>query len=319
MAFGEFLRLLRNNNKISQEELADKIDCSAKHISRLENDTQVPSIEHINKLSSFFKLDLYSHYEILKYRGDSDFYNNVCDLESYISNSDFINAQNLIESLKSIILSGSYHDIQIIQYYEIRILVLKKEYSRAIELSKKYLSKQRDYIKNPTQYFILSEYTYKMLSLLNLSLLYIGNSTDAIRYSKSLINNLKHNFITPKDSLIHKNSCHLQVYLIELNNLANYYIHIGSYELALSTINECIDYLTQLKLTENEFSIYMTKFECLYHLDEYELASKILIYLLLRLKLEENNELYNSIVEKTKTEFSKFDIDSVIVTIESIY
>ncbi|MCF0112059.1 MAG: helix-turn-helix transcriptional regulator [Erysipelotrichaceae bacterium] len=58
MTFGERLYKLRNDNNISQEELADLLDVSRQSISKWENDKAYPEITRLLFLSEYFHVSL---------------------------------------------------------------------------------------------------------------------------------------------------------------------------------------------------------------------------------------------------------------------
>lgn len=54
--FGSVLRRLRQERGLSQEELAALVDVSPSHISRMESDMKVPSLEMIFRLTGALKM-----------------------------------------------------------------------------------------------------------------------------------------------------------------------------------------------------------------------------------------------------------------------
>ena len=52
------IRLARKNAKLTQEELAEKIDISAKQLSRIEMATYIPSLPTFLKIVQVLKIDL---------------------------------------------------------------------------------------------------------------------------------------------------------------------------------------------------------------------------------------------------------------------
>lgn len=54
MSFGDILKKLRQDNNLTQEELAKKIDTSRSNIANYENNKNMPSVEILNKLSKLF-------------------------------------------------------------------------------------------------------------------------------------------------------------------------------------------------------------------------------------------------------------------------
>ncbi len=54
MSFGNNLKKIRQENNLTQEELAKKINTSRSNIANYENDKNMPSIDILNKLSETF-------------------------------------------------------------------------------------------------------------------------------------------------------------------------------------------------------------------------------------------------------------------------
>lgn len=58
MEFKEKLQLLRTNMRLSQEELADKLDISRQSITKWENGQSFPDIQNLIQLSEIFKVSI---------------------------------------------------------------------------------------------------------------------------------------------------------------------------------------------------------------------------------------------------------------------
>ena len=58
MEFREKLQLLRTNMKLSQEELANKLDISRQSITKWENGQSFPDIQNLIQLSEIFKVSI---------------------------------------------------------------------------------------------------------------------------------------------------------------------------------------------------------------------------------------------------------------------
>lgn len=58
MNFGDILKKIRQDNNLTQEELAKKIDTSRSNIANYENNKNMPSIEILDKLSKLFNCSL---------------------------------------------------------------------------------------------------------------------------------------------------------------------------------------------------------------------------------------------------------------------
>ena len=58
MSFGNNLKKIRQENNLTQEELAKKINTSRSNIANYENDKNMPSIDILNKLSETFNCSI---------------------------------------------------------------------------------------------------------------------------------------------------------------------------------------------------------------------------------------------------------------------
>nr|DAI88312.1 MAG TPA: Repressor protein CI [Caudoviricetes sp.] len=58
MSFGNILKKIRQENNLTQEELAKKIDTSRSNIANYENDKNMPSIDILDKLSKIFNCSI---------------------------------------------------------------------------------------------------------------------------------------------------------------------------------------------------------------------------------------------------------------------
>lgn len=58
MDFGNILKKIRQDNNLTQEELAKKIDTSRSNIANYENNKNMPSIDILDKLSKIFNVSI---------------------------------------------------------------------------------------------------------------------------------------------------------------------------------------------------------------------------------------------------------------------
>lgn len=58
MSFGKILKNLRQENDLTQEELAKKINTARSNIANYENDKNMPSIDILEKISKFFDVTI---------------------------------------------------------------------------------------------------------------------------------------------------------------------------------------------------------------------------------------------------------------------
>ena len=58
MSFGEILKKIREDNNLTQEELAKKVNTSRSNIANYENNKNKPSVEVLEKLSLLFNVSI---------------------------------------------------------------------------------------------------------------------------------------------------------------------------------------------------------------------------------------------------------------------
>lgn len=58
MSIGGEIKRKRNEKKLTQDELADKIGISRNYISDLENDRYIPSVRTLSKIANVLQMDL---------------------------------------------------------------------------------------------------------------------------------------------------------------------------------------------------------------------------------------------------------------------
>ena len=98
MSFGDILKKLRQDKKITQEELAIKINSSRSNIANYENNNNMPSVEILERLAKIF--DVSTDYLL----GKTDIKSNKLDLTeddiAFIKNVKKLNETNkmLIEN-----------------------------------------------------------------------------------------------------------------------------------------------------------------------------------------------------------------------------
>lgn len=58
MSFGTILKKIRQDNNLTQDELAKKIETSRSNIANYENDKNMPSVDILEKLSKLFNISI---------------------------------------------------------------------------------------------------------------------------------------------------------------------------------------------------------------------------------------------------------------------
>ncbi len=155
MSFGIKLKKLRQDNDLTQEELAKKIDTSRSNIANYENDKNMPSVDVLDKLSKEFN----------------------CSIDYLMDKSETKN-----------INSNSFEDLK--KYYEDKVnIILKNKYIN--EFIKLNLSnfEVENLIKIIYSEENLREENYYHLLNSMLSILSMNHSTETINQVKDLIKN----------------------------------------------------------------------------------------------------------------------------------
>lgn len=98
MSFGTILKKLRQDNNLTQDELAKKIDTSRSNIANYENDKNMPSVDILEKLSKLF--DCTTDYLLGKSDIRNPEKNDLDKLQIGLSTKDYSNISE--EQLKQI-------------------------------------------------------------------------------------------------------------------------------------------------------------------------------------------------------------------------
>lgn len=135
MEFGKKLQLLRKENQMSQEKLAEKINISRQAISKWEQGTAIPDTDNIVQLSKFFQVPI----EYLLF----DKYDSIEEAEP--TSSQGIKLETKKQRSVPMIITGSILEIlavcfsYIIQYYDMEqngnSYTVALEYLRHLPLS----------------------------------------------------------------------------------------------------------------------------------------------------------------------------------------
>ncbi len=95
-SFGKIFKDILLEREISKYKLSKETGVSKTHLSRIENNTNEPSIYILNKLSKFLLIDLGSCYKI-----NSDF-NSIKEYEEFLILRDLIEYTDESESINKI-------------------------------------------------------------------------------------------------------------------------------------------------------------------------------------------------------------------------
>ena len=71
ITIGEIIRHYRKGKNLSQEELSNGI-CDRKHLSHIENDKVIPTLDIIDRLSERLQVNLYENYALMLRHHDMD-------------------------------------------------------------------------------------------------------------------------------------------------------------------------------------------------------------------------------------------------------
>ncbi|SET13946.1 helix-turn-helix transcriptional regulator [Anaerobranca gottschalkii] len=136
-SFGKAVRSIRKQHKISQKTLALETGLNLCTIRKMESGEIIPPFEALDKLSKFFKQDIYlilSSFSI----DDNTLYQKTIDkIDSIIDKNDYIGLELEINSLLNLltVIKTSYHKSlvnQLIFFIKGLICYNKKEYQEAL-------------------------------------------------------------------------------------------------------------------------------------------------------------------------------------------
>lgn len=117
LSIGEKVKYYRLNNKMTQQELSNKINVSRKTVSSWENNRSKPDIQTIIDLSSLFHVDVN---ELIL---DNNISDNYCELVKETNKNNRYRLLLIYVNLITLVL-GYIHFLRIIEFNGIMIMVL---------------------------------------------------------------------------------------------------------------------------------------------------------------------------------------------------
>lgn len=295
--FGEKLKNIRKNLKLSQKDLAEQTFVAERTIRRYESGKVMPSFDMLETMSAYYKTDLaallidcrfddYSVFNSLKNKLDLRFYNKsdqelnkeLDELDILLSTAKNQYCINLIIQLKIF--------IEAIELYNNNNFDLA--YERFIESMKITTPK---FNMDKYHLFILSSMEIRIL--MNISLI-VNKRSDKSKYLEILefcINNIE---LTDT------------IFPILCTNLAGAYIRINNYEKSLHYSNIGINYCIDNQNTTLLSNLYYTKGFSEFRLNNEKYIDTLRISLYL-CKAYKQEKLYKIIVERCK-EFSGINL-----------
>ena len=115
VSFGKILKYYRTKLSLTQGELAEGI-CSRKYISRLEKDTQVPTLDMVNKLSNKLEVNIYDTYALILRHHNIETHIMIEKLNDNFSASCLKNLKPLIDEYSQLETFKTGEPFQILMY-----------------------------------------------------------------------------------------------------------------------------------------------------------------------------------------------------------
>ena len=115
VSFGKILKYYRTKLSLTQDELAEGI-CSRKYISRLEKDTQVPTLDMVNKLSNKLEVNIYDTYALILRHHNIETHIMIEKLNDNFSASCIKNLKPLIDEYSQLETFKTGEPFQILMY-----------------------------------------------------------------------------------------------------------------------------------------------------------------------------------------------------------
>lgn len=253
--FGNYVKNIRNNLKLTQSEVSKKIGLSPETLRRIEKGLHNVSIATIELLSDFYKVDLIKIMQMCV-NTDSLFSKKLDEVSIFLKKGDlnmfYLGIEKLIEKLESYGDNKHYID-----YLKALLMIEVKDIRFGLQVEQNIDVFLNDFSFN--QYYItpleisLNIYCSIVLQLNG----QLSNSTKVLQKTYNRVINLPYSMIDKSHSIT----------VIQINLSACYYRQ-KKYDLALLTINETINNTELQFKIDDLFQLYFRKGLSLYQLND---------------------------------------------------
>lgn len=98
-ALGARIKELRHKTGMTQEEFADKINVAPRHVSRIENGVNTPSVETLYKISLVLNVEMKELYNFEHFKTEEYLKDDIKAILSKLEGEDLIKAHKILNAI----------------------------------------------------------------------------------------------------------------------------------------------------------------------------------------------------------------------------
>ncbi len=301
---GSLVKQLRTEKNLSQEQLADIIECSRRHFLRIESGEVFPSRFLLKNLSDYFQVDFASYLQILTNFSSVENYNLYNKMRDAIGYSNIEEMEAIVSEYQNNYTTLDQSTQQMYHQCNALINVLKKRDWKTAEnfcLESIKLDIADFSLENP----MTDKYnnpTYLSLNSLASVLSYQGKKLEAKTLFKKLIDNLEKNFINCSYEIAYTVTI-TNVYISSLNNYATILVDENNFAKAMNLADKALDFSFKNDSLFLVGYLNFIKVEILYQNQEYTQAQDLYIKVITLLELLQDEYRKNTLINIAKKEY----------------
>ncbi len=234
VSIGEVVKLIRINNNLSQEQLANLINVTRPVITNIESGKRNPTDEQLFDLSNKLEFDLVHFEHKIKPYKNLEHYLLAYRLNRLIDSGDYISIVNILE-YNPTIKEFDYGEAAFIKtYYEaFTAYLVKRDFDLVYELCRKFFNVDKDNIENLKIKINMPEKYYGFVVLYACYFYDIGDYATSLLAQRKLLDFFNKTYFRNDLPSIEVNSFLKKYYIKTYLNIAELYFVNGDYEAAL--------------------------------------------------------------------------------------
>ncbi len=300
---GVFLKNLRLQKGISQDELAKNIGYSVRQIQRFESDNPKITQEGIAVLSDFYNIDISIYQKISKSFASLDDYNKFIHLRKSIENGRYEEMKIEYELLKDDEAFQDGEKLQLVLYCKATLLSrVDENYIESNEVCYKALDlfNYHNYIEI-LKHSILTEISYPILAQIRYNLIKLGEEKQSNILSVEMYKHFK-NLVFKQSVPVKYDMYYMQKYYIASTyNLSSMYYKHNNYIRALIIVRQSIKLSNDFGFLNFIHYLYKLKFKIYYMMEDFDNSKKSYLIFKNICEITGNLDYLNETTEKAKT------------------